>query len=76
MAANCERAGVRWARVPSGSKTCPFCFMVASRGFVYKSKASAGGLSQWHKGCMCAVVPDFDVSTTVQGYDPDAMHGR
>lgn len=76
MAANCDRAGVRWARVPSGPKPCPFCFMVASRGFVYKSKASAGGFTQWHKGCMCAVVPDFDGKTEVQGYDPDGMYRR
>lgn len=74
MAANCERTGVRWARVPSGQKPCDWCLMLASRGFVYKSKASAGGLSQWHRGCMCAIVPDFDGSTAIQGYDPDALY--
>lgn len=76
MAANCERAGVRWARVPSGTKPCDWCLMLASRGFVYKSKASAGGFSQWHRGCMCAVVPDFDGKTAIQGYDPDALYGE
>lgn len=72
VVANCDRDGVRWARVPHGSKPCDWCLMLASRGFVYKSArtASAG----WHKGCSCAVVPDFDGHTTVQGYDPEALY--
>ncbi|WP_296012696.1 hypothetical protein [uncultured Adlercreutzia sp.] len=74
MAANCERARVRWARVPSGGKTCGWCLMLASRGFAYKSAGTAG--AGRHKGCQCAVVPDFDGRTTVEGYDPDALYSR
>jgi|GEM_PF-1174072 len=32
---------IRYARVPSGSDTCTFCLMLASRGAVYSSAASA-----------------------------------
>lgn len=41
MVENCERNDVLWARVPSGLETCAFCFMLSSRGFVYKSERSA-----------------------------------
>ncbi len=74
MAANCERAGARWARVPHGPRPCEWCFMLASRGFAYKTArtASAGG----HMRCLCALVPDFDGKTAVEGYDPDGMYAR
>lgn len=36
------RTGV--ARIPSGPTTCRFCVMLASRGAVYSSEASAGGV--------------------------------
>lgn len=47
----------KFARVPQGSETCDFCLMLASRGFVYSSKMSAGGvkLDHYHAGC---VLPD------------------
>lgn len=31
-----------WARVPTGAETCGFCWMLASRGPVYKSASGAG----------------------------------
>lgn len=31
-----------WARVPTGRETCGFCWMLASRGPVYKSASGAG----------------------------------
>lgn len=34
-------SGVGWARVPTGSETCSFCLMLASRGGEYRSKKSA-----------------------------------
>ncbi len=74
MVENCRRAGARWARVPTGKETCSWCFMLASRGFVYRSaQAAAAG---WHRGCDCSIVPDFDGGTTVEGYDPDGMRSR
>lgn len=73
----------RYARVPSGAKTCAFCEMLASRGFVYHSKKAAGdsngtGLGDdYHNDCDCAVVVEFDKEQHhIEGYDPDAMYAR
>lgn len=75
-------AGVRYARVPSGRETCGFCLMLASRGFVYRSRERAGDVggafNSYHANCDCRVVVG-DASTTVDGYDPDwyrEVYGR
>lgn len=60
----------RYARVPSGIETCDFCIMLASRGFVYRSAASAGELNHYHAHCRCRIIPGFD-DVKVEGYDPD-----
>lgn len=75
MYANGERdpLNVRFARVPSGIETCDFCIMLASRGFVYRSKQSAGGDGHYHPNCDCRIVPGFD-GTDIEGYDPDALY--
>ena len=62
--------GVLFARVPSGATTCPFCLMLASRGFVYLSKESAGELDQFHRHCDCRIVPGYP-GMELEGYDPD-----
>lgn len=53
-----------YARVPSGTETCGFCLMLASRGAVYKTKQSAmfkeGTNDPYHNNCDCAIVPVFD----------------
>lgn len=64
---------VRFARVPTGSETCRFCLMLASRGFVYSSKRSAGENGHYHANCDCRIVPSFK-ATSVQGYDPAALY--
>lgn len=64
-----ERA--RFARVPTGATTCPYCCMLASRGFVYRSKLSA--LNANHRHCDCRIVEGFD-GMTVEGYDPDKYY--
>ena len=67
--------GVRFARVPRGSKSypngCPFCQMLASRGFVYRSKLTAGGIdpNHYHDNCQCMVVPSWGEGS-VEGYNP------
>lgn len=66
----------RFARVPSGSETCRFCIMLASRGFVYHSKETAGEGSHYHANCDCRIVPGFDGETMVAGYDPDALYDQ
>lgn len=70
-----DKACTGWARIPSGSKTCAFCYMLASRGFAYKSADSAGHETKFHTKCDCRVVPEFDGKTPkYQGYDPESMH--
>src|SRR5690606_16612234 len=65
-------AGLRWARVPVG-KTCAFCLMLASRGFDYVSRDSAGGEARkFHAHDDCQVVPDD--GDPPAGYDPDALY--
>lgn len=74
----------RFARVPTGEKTCDFCIMLASRGPVYLSEESAGAFTKFHAHCDCKVVPFFDSSfdglsrrkskTTIEGYDPDEYY--
>lgn len=60
-----------WMRV-TDADPCAFCAMLASRGPVYRSAATAGGtdprdlfdgedpVSHYHNGCQCVVVPVFD----------------
>lgn len=75
-----DRANVRWARMMSGSETCPWCRMLASRGFVYKSKQSAGGDHAWgHDNCDCQIVPDFSLSDAehdVYNDEVDALYNQ
>lgn len=74
-----RKLGIRYARVPTGRRTCGFCVMLASRGFVYRSKGLAGDLgpgvrfNSFHRGCDCVVIAG-DGSTTVEGYEPDKMY--
>lgn len=67
----------RYARVPTGAETCPFCLMLASRGFEYLSAKSAGAdkRGHYHANCDCRIVPGFD-GMEVEGYDPDALYAR
>lgn len=67
----------KFARVPTGAETCDFCLMLASRGFVYSSKMSAGGvkLDHYHSGCLCRVVAGWD-GDDVEGYDTDEIYDR
>ncbi|MPZ84006.1 MAG: hypothetical protein GEV28_27880 [Actinophytocola sp.] len=54
---------VRWARVPTGRETCAFCWMLASRGPVYRIPAAPSDMRDmraWHDGCDCLAVPVFD----------------
>lgn len=65
----------RFARIPRRSRSyangCPFCQMLASRGFVYLSELSAGATNpdHYHDDCRCQVVPSWERSPRVEGYD-------
>lgn len=65
----------RFARVPTGAKTCAWCTMLASRGFVYLTKQSAGLTDHFHDDCDCQVTPMWDRKNAhIEGYDPDGMY--
>ena len=73
---NAKRDGVRYARVPTGRETCGFCIMLASRGFVYHSEHTAGGLNHdYHPHCDCMPVPSTQADVTVPGYDQSYYKG-
>ena len=59
-----------WARVPSGSDTCEFCIMLASRGADYGSAKSAGEGREFHDNCHCVVVPVRSKADYPEDYDP------
>lgn len=75
-----DSRNVRFARVPRGSKSyphgCPFCQMLASRGFVYRNAKTAGELNHFHADCQCMVVPGFGDNPKVEGYDPNEYLDR
>lgn len=77
MMENASRDPLRpkYARVPSGSETCRFCLMLASRGFVYHSKKTAGEFGHYHDNCDCQIVASWD-KDGVEGYDPKEMYNR
>lgn len=64
----------RFARVPSGSETCLFCIMLASRGFVYYNERTAGSDGHYHANCDCRIVPSW--KGNIEGYDPRALYDR
>lgn len=66
--------GVRFARIPQRPDPCPWCVMLASRGFDYKSAESAAAGS--HHRCTCLVMPGVNGKTVVEGYDQKGMYDR
>lgn len=66
------RTGV--ARIPSGATTCAFCLMLASRGAVYGSEASAGEHNKFHTKCDCIPTPLRRPEDVPEGYDPDELY--
>ena len=84
LAKNCQKNGLRYARVPSGRETCAFCFMLASRGFDYWSESAAGGSgNKYHEHCDCIIVPGFnkwdsgiDEDEQIEGYKPSKLRER
>lgn len=73
---NCGANNVRYARIPTGLETCTFCFMLASRGFVYHSEAKARGAHGVHQHCDCIVMPGVNGRTEIEGYNWRDMQDR
>ncbi|MBL5974806.1 MAG: hypothetical protein D3X82_13855 [Candidatus Leucobacter sulfamidivorax] len=71
-----DSARPRFARVPTGAKTCAWCTMLASRGFVYLTRETAGiARDHYHDDCDCQVIADFSKDAAhIEGYDPDGMY--
>lgn len=71
MVSNSARDSVRtaFARIPSGSDTCTFCLMTASRGAVYESEVTAGVMNDYHDNCDCAVIPVRRQADFPEGHD-------
>lgn len=71
---------VRYARLLSYASEkgpCAWCRMLASRGAVYHSEITAGGLDDWHDTDRCdavAVRSPEDFPSGVQGYDDIVVH--
>lgn len=75
IAKNAKREGVRWARVPTGAKTCSWCLILASRDAVYSSKKSAGGDGhKFHGACDCVATRIGKASDYPPGYLPDSHY--
>ena len=71
--------GAMFARVPTGTETCTFCLMLASRGAVYHTRKTAGEWRRFHRGCDCKVVPSFEddpEAELVQGVKPRELYER
>jgi len=66
----------RFARVPTGSKTCAWCSLLASRGFVYLSRDTAGAHDHFHDKCDCQIVSTWDDAEAIDGYNPDELYGQ
>jgi hypothetical protein len=59
-----DPSNVRWARVPSGSKTCAFCLMLASRGAEYRSRSTAGRVQAGSGGARGWMPPGYGRQAT------------
>jgi DNA-binding ferritin-like protein (Dps family) len=66
-----DKRAITYARVPVGRTTCAFCTMLASRGFVYRSKDTAGEFKKFHSHCDCMIVASNEKNPILNGYDPD-----
>lgn len=73
VAWNAQREGVRWARVPTGAKTCSWCLILASRDAAYLSERSALSRAdgdKYHGWCDCQAVPIRPDEDYPEGYLP------
>lgn len=70
-AARTDPVARSFARVPSGTTTCQWCVMLASRGFAYNTAEAAGEGIRFHDNCDCVIVPGNDRSDLPEDYDLD-----
>lgn len=74
-----DPAKPRFARHASAN-ACTFCRLVATRGAVYRSAASAGDGHKYHDNCHCVVVPvwknDYEPAPYVSGWESAYVKAR
>ena len=77
MLQNAKRDGARFAWIPRGN-SCAFCLTLASRGWqkISEKALKNGHAEHIHANCRCQYCIDFDGTTTVDGYDPDALREK
>lgn len=73
-----DPARPRWARVPGAADPCAFCLMLASRGPIYHTEDTAGGLNpdHYHADCRCSPTPLWAGDSLPSGYDPDELYAQ
>ena len=68
-----KHSGAQVAWVPSGD-TCPFCLMLASKGWQNQTVWGANNHSEHiHANCDCTYAVRFNNDLDVEGYDPDEL---
>ena len=75
MTKNALRDGAEWAWIPSGD-TCPYCLMLASKGWQRASDKiiKNGHATHIHNNCDCTFAVRLSDDVDVEGYDPDALY--
>lgn len=75
MTKNALRDGAEWAWIPSGD-TCPYCLMLASKGWQRASDKiiKNGHATHIHNNCDCTFAVRLSDDIDVEGYDPDALY--
>lgn len=66
---NAARDGAEAAWIPSGRETCPFCIILASRGWEYVKEGAS--VEHLHSNCDCSYMIRHRSDINVAGYDPD-----
>lgn len=82
---------IGWARIPTGSYTCGFCIMLASRGAVYRkntvvtaskkkaskkvAKVAGHSVNAYHWGCDCIGVPVYKNEYRIEASTAGDMSG-
>ena len=68
-----KHSGAQVAWIPSGD-TCPFCLMLASKGWQKQTEWGANNHSEHiHVNCDCTYMVRFNNDLNVEGYDPERL---
>ena len=66
-----RHSGAQVAWIPVGD-TCPFCMVLASRGWQYQTVWAAENHAEHvHPNCDCTYAVRFNADTNVEGYNPE-----